>query len=189
MDKSKGFGVVGIVVVVLAVAIAGFVAWRVWDAAQQKPSDANGQQTNSQPNGDQPKQPSVDTAKYLNIKELGVKIKLDEKTKDVSYVIAQGSDEAVYIINPVMKAVDDANQYCRGATAGMVGLLDRSKNAQHWGESPVVVNNVDVFKLGDYYYVFRGPQAECSQDEAISQQRASLRQDFLNVLKTIELAS
>lgn len=179
--RSKGFGVIGLILAVTTVALLGLIAWRIWDASQPKGDNSAIQHTD-----DQPRQLAQT---HLNIKELGVKVKLDEKTKNVAYTVAEGSNEAVYIIDPAMKTVDEANQYCRGVTAGMIGLLDRSKDANHWGETPVVVNNTDVFKLGDYYYVFRAPQAECSQDETISQQRATHRQDFLSVLKSLELAS
>jgi len=184
--KSAGFGAVEIVIAVVVVLIVGFIGWRLFDASKAK-QPASTQQTNGN-QSDNTSNPQADATKYLDIKELGVKIKLDDKTEGATYVNAQTTnDEGVYIIDPTMKALDQNNQYCSGTTAGMIGLLDRSKDATHWGETPIQVDNVKSFKMGDYYYVFRGPQSECSQDSNVSAQRASHEQDFLGVLKTIQL--
>ncbi len=85
-----------------------------------------------------------------------------------------------------MKAIDEGNQYCAGANPGIIGLLDRSKDAMHWGETPISVDNTKSFKISDYYYVFRGPQSECSQDSGISQKRVGYMQTFLSILNTIQ---
>lgn len=179
--KNSGFGTAGIIITIVAVLVAGLIGLRVYDANSNRPSDSANQSSGSSSNN------QTDATIYLDIRELGVKIKLDEKTKNVSYVVAQAADdESVYIIDSTIKAVDDANEYCKGPTAGMVGLLNRSKDVYHWGETALVVDNIKSFKVRDYYYVFRGPQAECSQDSAISQERAAHQQDFVNVLKTIQ---
>jgi hypothetical protein len=185
-SKEIGFGAVGVVVAALAVILIGAIAWRVYNASQtHSPArDENAKQSSKAASTTQ----QTNAADYLEVKELGVKIKLDEKTKDITYVDSMQSpgDESVYIIDLSMKAMDEKDQYCKGPTAGMVGLLDRSKDVNHWGEMPLQVDNNKSFKIGDYYYLFRGPQSECSQDTQVSRQRASREQDFITVLKTIQ---
>jgi len=172
MKKNKGFGVIGIIVVIATVLLIGVIVWKAWEM--------NKSQSQSPPSR------LTDAAAYLRIKELGVKIKLDDKTKDVTYSATQSTnDEGVFIIDPTMKTIDE--QYCSSsANPGMIGLLDRSKDAQHWGETAVTVDNIKSFKIGEYYYLLRGPQAECSQDSEIAQKRADHLRDFENVIKTIQ---
>lgn len=194
MKKNAGFSVAGIAIVVVAVLVVGAVVWRVYDASKNKPANNSSATSHQAPSHSgtagpvNSSTPLVNSATYLDIKELGVKVTLDNKTNGVTYSAAQSSnDEAVYIIDPSMKTLDQANQYCSGVTAGMIGLLDRSKDATHWGETPIVVDNVKSFKVGDYYYLFRGSQSECSQDSTVGAQRASHEQDFVNVLKSIQI--
>ncbi len=81
--KIEGFGIVGIIVIAVGLVIVGLVGWRVWDANRTKESSnttTNQQESNG---GTQPTpQPS---ATYLDIKELGVKVKLSEDIKDAVY--------------------------------------------------------------------------------------------------------
>lgn len=187
--KNSGFGVAGVVLIAAVVVVLGLIGWKLYDATKTKNNTGNTQQTSntSTPSNSGTQTPSQSEVKYLDIKELGVKVKLDDKTSGITYSVAQSStDEAVYIIDPAMKVLDQADQSCSGATAGMIGLLDRSKDATHWGETPIKVDNVKSFKVGDYYYLFRGPQAECSQSSDRSAQRASHEQDFVNVLSSIQ---
>lgn len=183
MKKDAGFGVVGIVVIVVAILIVGVAAWRIYEVNKGAPVATNNGQT------EDPSQMPTETATYLDIKELGVRIKLDDNTKDVTYSVAPNSgSEAVFVIDQTMKALDV--QQCPGnETPGMIGLLDRSKNANHWGETPTSVDNEKAFKIGEYYYLFREPQAECSQNEQTSEKRADQIKVFLNVLKTIKSIS
>lgn len=188
---SAGFGIVEVVLIIVLVAVLGLVGWKIYDATRTKTNKTGSSQQTSNAstsgNSGADQTPQAE-AKYLDIKELGAKIKLDDKTSGVTYSVAQSSnDESVYIIDPTMKALDQADQSCSGATAGMVGLLDRSKDAMHWGETPIKVDNVKSFKVGDYYYLFRGPQAECSQNSDRSAQRATHEQDFVNVLNSIQV--
>lgn len=66
MSNSKGFGVAGIVVVLVAVAALGFVVWRVWDTGQARVSDSPNQQANNQTNNDQPADPYAGWKTYCD---------------------------------------------------------------------------------------------------------------------------
>lgn len=194
-NTSAGFGIVGAVLIVVAVALVGLIGWRVYDTSKTKSASSSSQGSSnnqSSTEGAGTTQPTPrSTTTYLDIKELGVKIKLDDKTSGESYsyyTSSNGKGDGAVIIDSTMKIVDSANQYCKGQNAGMIGNLERSKDPLYFsnGASAVTVDNVTSFKLGDYYYVFVYPQAECSQDTAIGQQRTNHAHDFLNVLKTIQ---
>lgn len=180
-SKMLGFNMAA-VAVVAAIVILGLTGWQIYNANAQKNAgvQSNPHLNDSDKTEDKP-------AEYLRIREFGVKIELDDKSKGTSYAVGGQDDEAVFIINPTMKTIDSNNQYCAaGANPGIVGLLDRSKDPDHWGR-PIDVDNINSFKIGDYYYMFRGPQAECSQDENIGKQRSSHMQDFIVVLRTIQI--
>lgn len=65
MKKNPGFGIVGIVLVVATVVLAGVIAWRVYDSTQHK-TDTTQQSTNNQTQGTT--QASADNKTYKSEK-------------------------------------------------------------------------------------------------------------------------
>jgi len=191
MKRNEGFGVIGILLIVVLVVV-GVAAWRIAD--MQKPrSKATMSSTATAPqkktaSSQLPPQPA---ANYLDIQPLGIKLKLDTQTLGISYIAASPVDtgaDGVFIIDPTMKTIDNANQDCSGSQAGMIGLLQRSKDSRHWSPSgaPLTIDNMKSFKLDGYYYLFSAPQAECSQDSSIAQQRLQHEQAFIGILSSIQ---
>lgn len=189
--KQKGFGIVLILVVVAVLAIAGVVGWSVYTGKKAQ-NNSIVQSTSQDPlhintikvmNPDQ----SVD---YFEIKELGIKIKLDDKTRDLTYrySVTDPNGDAAIIFSQTMKNIELASKYCGGNNLGLIGIIARSKDPYYFsmGIKAIVVDNVTSFKLGDYYYEFAPPQSGCSQDTIIEQRRDANRRDFVNVLKTIK---
>lgn len=186
MKKTQGFGIVGAVIVIAAVAVVTLIAWRLSTGNSTTPSastNGNTPQTKNEPT------PQPTPEKYLDLKELGVKIKLDDKTAELTYLHDTPSDsraDGAWIIDRTMKALDNANAYCAGATSGKIGRIDKSKDQHYWGETPLNVDNKTSFKIGEFYYVFRPLQAECSQDDGIAQQRAAKTDNFKTALNSIQ---
>jgi hypothetical protein len=174
MSKTKGFGTAGIITIIVALAAVGFIGWRVYEAMKPKP------------------QPGGDIVKYIGIKEFAVKIRLDTKTADDSYVYRASTDgqtDSAMIYSQAMKGIDNADSGCTGDNAGFLGQILRSKDPYAFsvgGTKAIAVDNVTSFKIGDYYFQFQPPQNECSQSTPIGSQRATHRQDFVDVLRTIQ---
>src|SRR5258708_5065566 len=94
MKKNPGFSITSILLVIVAIALLGMIGWRVYDAGKVKTSDTSNQTVASSRNNQSktdtgsttPAQPAPQpAATYLDIKEMGIKIKLDDKTGGDSY--------------------------------------------------------------------------------------------------------
>jgi hypothetical protein len=162
----------------------------VWGANQEEStvSSEQSQTSTSDVGGELSDAQVIASSDYLKIDQLQIKLRLNYSTKDISY---RGDSDLFdsageWIVSEDMKKIDDANQFCAGDQSGVIGRLERAKDATYWSETPIEVDNITSFKLGDYYYVFRPLQAECSQDESISQQRVVHVESFKEILKTIQ---
>lgn len=195
--RQSGFGVVAIIIAILVVVALGYVGYRVYTANTNKPASTNNtatnnqtgnntQDSNTQNNGMQ------DTATYLDIKELGVKIKLSDGVKDAVYSYNAPTTQtqtyatfggSAYISTQTLTNKDAACSSERGPLGAIVKITG---NTDGLGNTLVADNNT-VFKLGDNFYRYEGPQTACSNDSSVnslaSEQIAALKEAF----KTIQL--
>jgi hypothetical protein len=186
MNKNAGFGVVGIVLVVAAVIVVGLMGWRVYDANSSKQgastmqaNQSSNNQGNNSSNGNQ-----TDTATYLDVKELGIKVKLSDDIKDATYSVKSLSDGSkVARFSTAALAAQDAQ--CN-ADFGPLGSIEMTTDGTDRTGAPKVVDNVSVFKLGNYYYSYSVPQALCS--ESVRDTEAKFRISFADALKTMQLS-
>lgn len=185
MKKNNGFSVPVVIIIILIIAILGVIAWRVFAITHsQSPQNTTGANENAKP-ADQNAVPG----NYLSIKELGIKIKLDANTADITYIHDKPADskaDGAWIIDTKMKAIDNANQYCAGPDAGKIGRIDKSSDPNYWGERPIEVDGKTVFQVNGAYVVFRPLQSDCSQDNAIARQRAIKVESFKAVLPSLQ---
>lgn len=190
--KQAGFGVMAVVVAVLVVAALGFVGWRLY-SSYSKPS-AN-TPTNSNQAAHQTDNTQTNTsgqATYLDIKELGVKIKLDDSIKDVvySYSKANNSQYPQYVggVNLSSQSLINKDSACKPENgANSLGSINELSTNQDGLGNTLVPNGSTIFKLGNNYYILNTPQSPCSSDSTVealaTQQRAVFAQDF----KTVQL--
>lgn len=100
IERQRGFGIVGVLIVVVAVGLLGLAGWRVYDARQTKDDAPT---TSQQP--EQSKEENVQTTVPYENKELGIAFDYPKGWKlvdcdDEQQVIYLGSDErGVGIVN------------------------------------------------------------------------------------------
>lgn len=155
LRENAGFGVVGIVVVVLAVLAAGFIAWRVFDANSSQSSQGvsnNQAQTVDAPQSQHAGQADPN-AGHVVIKEWGVRFKPVEGLGGVQYFKPSSIETDSFTLTTDTLAQAAAS--CSAASGDiLLGLITRSTESQP-------VNGSVLAKIGDYYYQYRGPQATC----------------------------
>ncbi len=156
--------------VVTALIVIGVVAWRVWDAA--------GSNEITTPSNNQ-----SGSATYLDVKELGIKLKLSDDIKDLTYQafdLSDGSKGARFSTGS-LAAID---QNC-GADFGPLGSLEATTVDTDRTGAKKVVDNSSIFKIGAYYVTYSGPQALCSDKASTVLGKA--QPAFRESLKTLQV--
>jgi hypothetical protein len=185
-EKQAGFGVVIVIMVILVLAGLGYVGYRLYNHSSNSTSTTSGQTSNqtSNTNGNG----AVSQATYLDIKELGVKIKLSDGIKDAEYSILSSAD-GPYASVSTKSLITLSNGTC-GTDFGPLGTVGKASGTlqQIFGDTGKTVDSSTIFKFGTDTYVFIGsPQSVCSEDSntqnLANQQRATFREDF----KTVQL--
>lgn len=162
--KQAGFGAVVIVAAVLVVAMLGLLGWKLY-SLYSKPSaypmatanQATPRTGNTQTNTAGSTSTS-DQATYLDIKELGIKIKLNNQISDAIYSIVPTTDGS--------KGAGISAQSLVGRSAACspsnftLGLIEATTTAPTYvgGQQALPVDNKTLFKFGDTYYWYRPPQ-------------------------------
>lgn len=159
--KNFGFGVVEVLVIVVAILIVGYIGWRAYETGKSKTST----QTDSQSNTGTSRQTnapagSADVSTYLDVKELGVKIKLDSGVMDATYAVQTLSDGSLVarFSTQSFAALDPACD----AQSGQLGALERSTTDIDRLGNKLVPDGKEVFKFGNYYFTYATSQALCS---------------------------
>jgi len=176
-SKQSGFGVVEIIIAVLVVAALAYGGYRLYGHFSKPAANTTNRQSN---------QENITTATttpqstYLDIKELGIKIKLDDSIKDAIYVAGTSTDGSQFAYISTQTLTDKSNGSCNPAKGSFASIT----------KTPDAVRSVDnarVFKLGNNYIFITGPQAICSDDQTVqdlaNQQKTTLFNDF----KTVQL--
>ena len=181
--KSTGFGAVEIVIAVAVVLVVGLIGWRFYDASKNKQSASNQQMSSNQSATQTPKDTPADTAKYLDVKELGVKIKLGDQVKDATYAV-QALDDGSLVARFSAHSLAASDPAC-DARSGQLGALEKSTIDTDRVGNKLVPDGQTVFKFENYYYTYATPQALCS--EAVRSTVGTATTAFREALKTIQL--
>ena len=159
-EQTAGFGAIGSILIIIVIILIGVIGWRIYDT----------EKTTSTSPTSSPQPPPQPPATYLDIKELGVKIKLDDSVKDAIYTVKSGSDgsQTAYFSTKSLTLVDPA---CGPNDVALAALSKSKMDTDQFGRK-LVVNNHSVFKFGDYYFTSSGPQAACSDKDQPAQSEA-----------------
>lgn len=163
--KSGGFGIVGIISIVVVLAVLGLIGWKVYEASKVK-TNKNSTSSQTSNSGDttgktNSSTPPVDTATYLDIKELGVKMKLEDGVKDATYAV-QTLDDGSLVARLSTQALAAADPAC-DASSGQLGALTKSTTDTDRFGNKLVPDGKSTFKFGDNYFTFANSQALCSE--------------------------
>jgi len=102
--------------------------------------------------------PSPTSYHYLDVKEFGVKIKLPDNLKDVTYQYSNADGHEVVGISTESLAFVSGGT-CNAKSAAL-GSISRSKRP-NIGGTTLHVDDQHVFKIGDYYVYYMTPQGDC----------------------------
>lgn len=180
--KQSGFGVIAIIVAILVVVGLGYVGYRVYTANNNQTGNST-QGSNTQNNSTQ------DTATYLDIKELGVKIKLSDGIKDAVYSASTSTDGSQFARISTQSLQSQSNNTC-GTSFGPLGTITKASGTpeQVFGGTSRTVDNTTTFKFGNDTYVFiASPQAQCSTDSSVQALADQQRITFFTDFKTVQL--
>lgn len=195
---QKGIAHLGLVLVMLVIAAIIGVGWYVWRNQNKNITNfdecvaagnpvmesypeqcaANGQtfvnerQKNAQ---DAEKiETSEKTSAYLEIPELGIKMKLDEDTEDAYYVVKNGY---VYLSLKSLKEVDDcAADKTSLAAASKVKKTDTNEMTGTTYEEEAKSGNGTL--IGEYVYVVTRAQASCTEQAGLQDKAGAASSAF-----------
>jgi len=174
-EKQFGFGVVEIIVTVLIVAVLAYGGYRLYGHFS-KPAATSGSQTNTI-SGNQSNTQAATT--YLDIKELGIKIKLDASIKDAVYSVS-GSTATL----STTSIIQQSNGACSLSNGGLAAVTAYSSNVDPIRGVQLIPNGTTIFQVGAKYIVVTLPGAPCwSGSDLGSQQRTA----FVGAFKTAQL--
>ena len=179
-NNQKGFGVWELLLLLLLILLLILLGLWVWQ--QGKNNDQAQPASDNQSSSEQQK-PEEKQTKYLEIKELGVKVELDDATTDAYYVMQNGY---AYVSLSSIKDTDE----CAAEKTGIVAVSKVSKDEvdpmldktyeQHindGGSGVIIGNNV---------YLMTRSQAYCSEDAAVQAKQQKAWDSFLAKSKSMQ---
>jgi hypothetical protein len=170
LSRSAGFGVVGVLVIIFALFLAGFIGWRVYDANQKPPSNVTAPAPNEVEDDPLPVTTTDPNVGYVFIKEWEVRFEPVEGLADVVYSV-DGDKQAV-VFSTV--ALSKYGQNCNANSTSHVplGRLYRTRGDK---DDALHLSTIYAAQVGDYYYQLTGPQSVCADNNsAIKLQTESL---------------
>lgn len=120
-------------------------------------------------------------SEYREIPELGVKYRVTEETRSLSYAYAEGEGMGMARFSTVelLKMKDSENLY--PCVQGSSGMIVRSTS----GEVPQR-SDATVKKIGDYDFIYTPPQNMCEVDGKIAEGLVNSTNAAKNAFETLE---
>lgn len=165
-NNQLGMGTVEILLIVVIVAVLGFVGWFIYD----KKKDANktldqASQSNSQTS--EPQKKAVNSTKYLEFKELSVKIPHVDTLKNTSYEVKTTSEGTSLFLNDseVAKMIDACST--QKGSNGNYAAIGRAEGTFPAEPEP----GVGLMKQFDTFYITGSyPNGAPCEDESANEQ-------------------
>jgi hypothetical protein len=182
-----GFGFIQVIIVVLVVCVIGGAGWFVFQSNRTKPGSAT---SNDIPVGNGTTLPLAEpqpTVGYLEIKELGVRLKLVDVTSDAYYTLSTKASRTgkpnVFLSTQSLDKYEgcNANETSRG-----VAILSTFVE----GYSDEVTGDYskaypDAPKIGNLYYYVQGNQYDCTKEKD-TELYSSVRHALIDSYTTVE---
>lgn len=185
MHKQKGFTAVEVVIVLLVILLLAAGGWYLWKKNSDKSTteqSANSaqQQTSNQDAANERTDTQAPAKTYLEVKEWGVKVTLDDDSKDAYYVIKSEGPNYAYLSVRSLTNPDCAPDQVS------VGVITRFKQGdiEPISERPYTETVPDATKVGDYYYYYGRAQAYCDENQEAKLKAVDAA--FNKSVKTIE---
>ncbi|MFD0634107.1 hypothetical protein [Catenulispora yoronensis] len=124
-------------------------------------------------------------ATYLDIKEMGIKIKLSDDIKDAVYLY-----DTSYPATPMAKISSNTmlNKpgWCDLKNEPAFGLITERKSLAMPDGGTLKVDNTTVFQVGTNYFVYTSPQSPCAKNSDDQATEVSLLASFKQALTTMQ---
>ena len=166
MKKEKGFGAIEALLIVLVVVIIGAAGWYI----VQKDDSSSKNNTTSSDTSSSDATDEEQNKGYLVITEWGVRLKEGANSQNAQYAIKD--DNTLWLTTkayvdqfPGCKADGSTGQLIRGKAGydyNGFGSKIEDYSASYNNEQGEKVTVTPV-KVGDYYYMWQGPQAPCAE--------------------------
>lgn len=187
--NQKGFAVVESLLVIVILVLVGFVGYYVWHSNQQTKAtlDAASKSATSSPSKIVAKAPTT-TQKYFTIKEWGVEAPYNGSLVFEYNLAATTSPPAVASVE--VKSPTTGDPQCENPSGGRIIRYrstdewldeDGSDSGQTVAQFIQSDNAIPHSKVGDYYYIYLGPQSACSLTPA----GQAIEQQAFNSLKAL----
>jgi Tfp pilus assembly protein PilV len=198
-NNQSGFGIVEVLLLIVLVAMIGGAGYYVY-AAQQKtkstldsaaisqsePQKAAKKSTAATQSVTTTTSPNASATKYLNVAELGIRIKLASNIQDAYYIISSKKDEnGLPWVNLSAHSLD-AYPNCKATTDTGMASLGTFKQ----GDTDPVQGNFstaypDAPKINNLYYYASAIQYDCTQQKD-SANYSTVRKELVDTYKTVE---
>ena len=124
------------------------------------------------------------TVTYLDIKEMGVKIKLSDDIKDAVYSYNASNPSALTAHISVQSLM--GKDWCDLKSEPVLGSITEKKSLSFPSGETLTVNNSTVFQVGSSYFLYESPQSPCTQGASDQATEFSLLTAFKQALSTLQ---
>jgi hypothetical protein len=152
--KQLGFNLPVIIGAILVIVLLGYAGYRVYNANTSKPTSTNtttSTQATNTTNSSNSQATNTQAATYLDIKELRIKIKLDDRIKDAIYNVGTSSDGSRFAHVSTQTLSGKSNGSCGLDGTPIASITELSG-------TNLTVDNTNTFKVGNDYFVITGPR-------------------------------
>lgn len=188
--NEKGFSAVEVLLVLVVIGLLGGAGWYVWQSKNKndQSTTSTSQADSKRENNKEAPKDEVATAKYLTIKEWGVRLKLSDNIANATYRFEKPDYQWVYLTTPRLNELAQQTPECSAAKESIT--LNRAKPGDDRFGSPWKESELQEIgtKWGDYYYFGEGGQP-CftdKQDFQMPEEISQIRVSLGNAIKTIE---
>lgn len=122
---------------------------------------------------------------YLDIKELGVKIKLTDDIMDAVYHY-DGSNSSAPTASISSQSLMNKSGQCDPANTPAFGGITKRQSLTLSDGQTMTVNNTTVFQVGTSYFVYSTPQAPCTLNASDQATEKGLLASFKQALTTLQ---
>ncbi|MGH7241764.1 MAG: hypothetical protein ACREGB_05700 [Candidatus Saccharimonadales bacterium] len=181
--NQSGFAAIEILLVLILLAILGFTGFYVYNAQHNSDKSLNAANkaaskiaTVKKPTANGKDGPGLgDSQQYLTIKEWGIRAPYSGSlhlTYKIESLGGEAGDPQVYAAAFTSTELGDS-QACE-AGGGTIERASADTVLDEAGTTGATASKFyPVKQIGSYYYVYRHPQAQCSDDSATNQQTAT----------------
>jgi cytoskeletal protein RodZ len=166
-DSQSGAAHLIVILLVVAIAVIGFVGWKVLGESNESADNKKTNTSNPTPNTSKPMNSNKSTndqttttpdasSEYLVIKEWGVKIKLED------------AEKITYVMSGTPNGAPNADMATSSAALRLKDSVTNSENCRALGMSvSQLTSATNATKIDDYYYGFEGVGNDACGDNTI----------------------